>query len=331
MAQLIVARTIGDVTKNGEKYDFVAPDMLKMMNIHIGRGDEVLIPVSTRENQIAFWESGGRNQNFVSSIGIIIASNNDELLDAILFNKLNKTPNGKQALVSLKPGYRLYAGKISVRLNALAPNIKIIRLIFSGIDEKISNDKVVYGRFVADELFTDYKSVKGCFPAERLVDKLFSKDVIKPFFANGWSISNIARMRNKDQLKEAYIKIMNLETPDEHIPLADQFLDAVENHIIKMDNKKLSAVFQCINFETGMMTIKPLSGMLLSDIVGTIDNTVVDKSFTISLEDMTSCYNTNILFNSMDIMLLEKAFEHDDRYAIATGPRIWSCIRGYRG
>ena len=331
MVQINVGRTIKDTDESGAKYAFVIADTVKLMSSNISRNDEILIPVSVRDNHATFWEYGGRCQNIGSSIGTIITNNNDKLLDAILFNKLNRTPNGKQSLMPLRSGYRLYVGKISFSGNALAPKIRIVRLTFYGIETKSSTEKVTYGKFVVDEIFTEYKNIKGCFPAERLVEKLFSKDVLKPYFANGWSISNILRVSDKDYIREQYTRLMNLETPVETIMIADQFLDAVENSIVAMDNQKLSAVFQCIDFESGIMVIKPLSNIVLSDIMNTIGDATADKTFTIPIENMATCYNTNILFNSPDIAMLEKALQFDEKYAIYTKNRTFSCIRGYRG
>ena len=331
MARINVGRMVEDTDKAGVKFQFVIPDMLKMMNININVGDEIIIPVSIRDKQATFWESGGRNPKFASAIGTTIASGSDQLLDAVLFNKLNKTPNGKQALIALKPGYHLYVGKIKERVNALAPEIKIIKLSFDGIDQIDSDEKTKYGRFVVDETMFDYGQIKDCFPAARLLDKLFSKNVSKPFFANGWSISNIAKIKERDRLKDSYVKLMQTTPPISVIHDPNQFLDAVENKIIELDNKKLSAVFQCIDFEAGIISIKPLQEIELSNIVDTVDKSVVVSEFVIPIINMISCYNTNLLLNSVDLPMLEKALEYDDKFTIYTKPRTWCCIRGYRG
>jgi hypothetical protein len=327
--QINVGRTIND-TEGTNKFEFVVPDMLKMMTTPVRCGDEFMIPVSIRDNRATIWEIGGRNENIVSSIGTIITNERDQLLDAILFNKLNIRPNGKQALVALKSGYHLYAGRISVRKNELAPKIKIIRFIYSGIDKALSNDKCIYGRFVVDALFTDYGSI-DTFPAKRLVEKLYTKDVIKPYFVNGWSISNISRIKDRDQLKNEYARILAIETPVKKFIEANEFLDSVEDAIVLLKNQNLSAVFQHMDFETGTLVMKPLIDMALSDIPGTIEKANATQAFSIPILNMAKCYNQSIMFGSNDIPMLEVTLGHDEKYAISTKSRTFSCLRGYRG
>lgn len=331
MTQIMVGRTITDKDLQDKEYKFVVPDMMKLMNTPVRAGDEIIIPVSMRDNEISFWESGGRNPNTVASVGTIIANSNDQLLDAILFNKLNKIPNGKQALIGIKPGYHIYAGKISVRHNPLDPKIKIILLTYEGVSREHSNETTTFGIFTVKELFTDYNSIRGRFPAERLVDKLFAKNVVKPYFANGWSISNIAGIKQREALRDAYLQLMNIDTNVKNGMHPNKYLDAIEDAIVSMNNQKLSAAFQLIDFETGMMSIKPLSGIGLSDILGTISEAIVTETFSISLSDMTGCYNQNLMFNSSDIGMLEKALMYDEKYAINLGDRKYGICRGFRG
>lgn len=330
MTRIIAARTVQD--NYGQTADaFIVPDMTKLMMAHVKHGDEVVIPISIRDGQASFWESGGRRNKGITSIGIVITGNNDSLLDAILFNKLAKVPNGKQALIMISPGYRVYAAKISIGVNTLDPKMKIIRLIYKGMDKTTSDDNTTYGTFSVDTLFTSYEEIKGCVPAERLLMKMFVTNAMRPYFANGWSVSNISKHINKDRIKDAYTNLMSITTPVEKHTNADQFLDAVEDAVIKMNNPRLSAVFQTIDFETGVMTMKPLKSMLLSDILGTAHNTTAAITFEIPINAMNECYNRRIMFNSTDIPMLEMALKFDDKYAVYTKSRTFCCIRGYRG
>ncbi len=332
MTQISAGRVIKDVDlATGKKYEFVTPDMRKLMGTPVRRNDEILIPVNIRGDAATFWEVGGRNSNAMPSIGTIIAGESDQLLDAIIFNKLNKTPSSKQALIGLVPGYRLYAGKVSTRDNVLAPKIKIIRMIYDGINDKGGNSKYSYGKFIVDQLFTDYNSLSGCFPAQRLVNKMFSKNVVRPFYANGWSITNITGIRNKEKLHDNYIRLIDSGTDERSWAHADQFLDAVEDSIVAMNNERLSAVLQCIDFEKGVVTMKPLIGMDLPNITGTIGSTTSDETFTTPIVDMLECYNSNIMFETTDIKLLELAMMHDDQYAVSIGHRKYCICRGWRG
>lgn len=332
MAQLNFGRTFKDKNKSGADYEFVIPDMVGLLNApHIGIKDEIMLPMNIRDNQITFWELGGRNTQYVSSIGTVIADQHDQLPDAIIFSKLNKVPNGKQALVAMKPGYNLYAGKISVRHNELAPKIKIIKLTYSGVDSEISTSDVTFGKFTVSGIFTDYSSAAAHFPCERLIKKLFSKDVVKPYFANGWSISNIENNSDKPEMVKLFSSLMENNSEVTRIDDADIFIDTVEDVIVRLSNKKLSAVFQCIDFKSGMVYVKPMKNVSLLDMINTINLADKLETYAISISDMMSCYNKSILFNSNDIRMLEMAMTYDDKHAINLGNRVFATMRGYKG
>jgi len=332
MSKVILSRIISD--NKDPNITFAIPDMVELMRMHATPGDEVYIPVNVRKGEITFWESGGRNDKFVSSLGTVIASSNDSILDAILFNKLNKEPNGKHALIALKKGYHIYAGKISVRHNTLAPKIKIFRLIYTDIDQELSDDPEysgTYGKFIIDELFRTVGETNNCPPASRLVTKLFTKNVCHPYYANGWSASDISNISNKAGLVDAYMKIMRDDTEAVEMSIGDDFLDTVEETIVNLNNKRLSAAFQYIDFNTGIMSIRPLTNIKLSDIIGTIHDAKVAGNFSIKLEDMKDAYNDELLFSSDDLSNLRMALKHDDAYSIELVDGIFCILRGYRG
>lgn len=332
MSELFLIRNINDKDSEGNEYNFVVPDLIKLMNTQIKKNDNVFIPMTYKNDVVVFWESGGRKQNTVSSIATIVTGPNDQLLDAILFNKIDKKPNGKQALLEIKPGYNIYVGKISMQHNTLAPRIRIVQLEYKGISKEHSTDDVKYGEFIIVEIFNGYKTIKGCFPGERLVEKLFSANAMRPFFVNGWSISNISKIKNRDLLVKNYTYLAGLE-PKEVVPFenANQFLDKVENDIIILNNKKLSAVFQLIDFEKGTVSLKPIVGIELSNINNTIENATAANEYVISIDNMLQCYNPNILFSSTDTEMLEMALVYDDKYAIQVDQRKFLVMRGFRG
>jgi len=338
MAQIVVSRIVKGKDSEGKEYDFVIPDMMRMMCTHVNVGDELLIPVNTRNDQITVWETGGRNNAKVTSVGTIICNNDDSLLDAILFSKLNRIPNGKQALIALKPGYRMYAGKISIQKNFFVPRMKVIRLSFIGIidepiiaNDTLDRDVIRHGRFVVEHLYTNFEGIKGCIPAERLIQKLYTKNVIRPYYVNGWSISNTIAVHDKNLLKTGAIRIRDLETKEELIDIPNDHIDKVEDEIVRMKNQKLSAVFQYFDFESGIMSMTPLKKMLLSDIVNTLDKANAQVTYSIPINNAIKCYNRNIMLESDQPSDLEMAMMYDDKHAIRVGERQYALFRGFRG
>lgn len=325
-----VGRVINDVV-DGKDCKFVIPDMPKLMSSDQHVGDEILIPINVKDDQVRIWEFGGRNTKFVSSIGSVITSNHDKLLNAILFNKLNKKPNGKQALVIVKPGYFLYIGKISIKKNILAPKIKVLKLEFIDIDHNASTEDTKFGKFVVNRIFTDYTSLSESVPANRLIAKLFKKNVVKPYYANGWSTSSITRIKDKDALKVSYINFLDNMPKATTFTNADEFLDTVEDTIVAMDNHHLSAAFQWIDFDKGIVGIAPLKDISLSAIDDTIGNASTTTAFTISISDMLKCYNSNILFEASQEDMLKMAMMYDEEYSINVRDQIFGILRGFRG
>ena len=336
MKEIVAAKTVTG-EKNSIKYSIIIPDVVKLMTGFISGGDRVIIPVSAKDNQVAFWETGGRDPRYPSAVGTVISGREDRLLEPVFLNKLGRIPNGRQALVSLKPGYRVYVGKLGVQ-SILAPRIKMARLVYDAKDETMSDEKTVYGRFFVDEIFMDYPSIIGCLPAERLVDKLLTKNVSKPYFVNGWSVSEISNLGGYDKISNEYVRLSELDVPTQSLTAhANQCLDTVENEIIKLKNPKLSAVFQYIDFREGMVRLTPLTGIEMSDINKTIANASGHISFEVPISTLLSsndervCYNKNILFESENSVTLEKVLQFDDRYCVRIGDRGYGCLRGYRG
>jgi hypothetical protein len=332
MNKIIVSKIITDTSH--AKSTFAVPDIVELMRMYITVGEEVYIPVNIRKNEVTFWETGGRNDKYVSSLGTIISGSNDELLDAILFNKLNKQVNGKHALIALRPGYHIYAGKISVRHNTLSPKIKIFRLVYLGIDDELSDDPVttgIYGQFVIDKVYTSVSDTVDCTPASRLVTKLFTKQVMRPYYVNGWSFSEIKKLSNVDILNGAYIDILSDDTKAIDVNRGDDFLDKIEDNIISIGNNNLSSALMWLDFNTGKMGIKTLNDVRLSNIIGTIRDASVMGNFTIDLADMLDAYNTKLLFDTDDLDTLRMALKHDDIYTIELYDDVFVLLLAYRG
>jgi len=323
--------------ETGESSEYVVYDMIKLINASVTKGDVVLIPTNVRKDSVNFWEAGGRNPDVFISTANLIATENDTIPDAILFNKLNKSPNGKHALVSIFPGYRLYVGRIHVR-NILAPKIKIMRLIYLkpnseyGDKAMTNHDSVAYGEFVVDAIFNCYSELNGCLPATRLLAKLFNTKVMKPYFANGWSVSNIRGICN---LSQEYIRLSSETSEIEHFTIADEFIDKIEDVIVDMANPKLSAALQVLDFNNGLVTFRPLRGVSLADIDQTISDATSAGGYSIHIDDLLGAFNPKLLFNSTDKDILEVALHHDvshgGEFAIGLGDRIYGVLRGFKG
>lgn len=330
--QIIAAHNIKD-TKDGKDESFDIPDLIKLMGATVAPGDEVFIPVSVRDDKVSLWETGGRNPKQVLSIGNIITGPNDKLLDAVLFNKLNKVANGKHALIPLRPGHCVYAGKIRIRENSVAPKIKVIKLSYTGLHEPMNTSKTYFGRFVVSALYTNYGDIQGCIPAERLINKLYTVNVEKPFFANGWSISNLNNIKeeNRESLTEIYSKLAGAEISSKKYALADNMMDNLEDEIVSMENKKLSVVLQVIDFDRGITEFRPLKNVSLSNVIDTIGDAELSKGYVIGLEQAKGCYNQALLFNSNDIPSIELGMKYDHKFAVYIGDRKYALLRGWRG
>lgn len=332
MSKMIVSRVIENKNKSNGK--FAVPNLIKLMKMFVNVNDEIILPISYRKNEHCFWESGGRDDRYESSIGTVIASNEDGLLDAILFNKINKGRNSKQALICLNKGCHLYVGRLNIRRKAIVPDIKIFRLVYTGTDDELSEETdydVTYGRFVVDEIFTSYSDTEGCVPCERLIEKLITKDVTRAYYVNGWSTTDISSINDKGILHDAYMRLLSDDTDAENSVTGNDFLDSVEEYLVRLDNKKLSATFQWIDFNSNIMGIKPLKDVELSNLLATIGNAKVHSSFTVPLDVMVNSYNSRLLFDSDDIATIRFSLKHDDKYSFEVSENVFCLLRGFRG
>lgn len=330
---------LGKNATTGESYTW--SDLYKVLNGQLGVGDDVYIPTTLKDDGYALWETGGRQRDKAEarfkdrnvSSGTVIAGSDNQILNAALFNKTNRKANTRQAMVIMKPDFKLYVGKMTIERNVLAPSIKIVCLVYKGIDNEAfpEFEGMHMGHFVVEEIYNNYSSIVGIAPAERLVSKLYTFDVVRPFYLNGWNISNksldpinfSAIMENVDRLLNTEKVVVDAD--------ADKYIDAVENSIVAMNYNKLSAVFQYIDFENGEMKLIPIRDLDMKNIKDTIHTATSDTSFNIKIDDMKKCYNSNILFNSEDMVMLEVALCHDDKYAIKIDNRKYVFLRTWRG
>lgn len=338
--QADVSRIINAIritTDEKTQNQFAIPDIIKLTNSNLSVGDKVIIPLNRKYDNFTIWETGGKRADSHISNAVIVAGPSDQLLNAILFNKLNRKPNGKHAVMVIKPGYALYVGKIVIKKSILAPTFHIIKLVFNEVDEDLSMNTydgiTNLGYFTVMEIFNDYGSIIGNVPAERLVAKLFTDNVMRPFYANGWSISETSSTRNNNQdiIVKNYKRINDISTEiiEEHN--ADKYLDIVEEHIATSNNSKLSSVLQIIDFEKNIMEIKTLVDLDMKNINESMNNAVVDKTFKTKLDGMLNCYNKNILFNSDNLSNLEISLSYDSKYGIRVDDRKYVLLRAWRG
>lgn len=327
---------------NGEKKVLVNPDFYKMFNQRVEKGDIVIVPLIKRDNELAIWECGGRRRKTnnskvaTSSFATLVASDKDFILNAIIFDKFGRRPNNRHALINIREGYHLYTGKMSIKKGALAPSITIFKMVYRGDDASYNenfeqSEKYYLGKFEVVEIFTEYTAIEGLIPAERLVSKLYTYDVVRPFYANGWNISNQPLVpENVQPIQNNIQRLISIEDePLENNP--NKYIDKVEDEIVSLGNKKLSAVFHYINFEEEIMRIIILKGLDMKDVKGTIDTTEAHKSFKIGLNEIQGCYNHNIIFRSNDMKMLEVTLNHDDDYSTKIGPREHIMLRAWRG
>lgn len=326
----------------GEKRTVINPDFFRMFNQRIEIGQRIVVPLIRRKNEVALWETGGRrriaknSKTTTSSFATIIASDKDSILNAIIFDKYDKKPNNRQALMNIREGYNVYTGKMSIKRGSLAPFITIFRLVYLGDDASYNenfefSDRYYLGLFEVADIFTGYERIAGNIPAERLVTKLYTYDVIKPFYANGWNISNQPCLpENVDPIKNNIQRLLDIpDQPDEKN--ANKFIDNVENSIVSLRNEKLSAVLHYINFETSMMRIVVLKDLDMKNIKDSIDSAEPYQAFKISLNDIKNCYNQHIIFRSDDMPMLEVTLNHDDNYSMKIGTREHVILRAWRG
>ncbi len=335
----IFEKRITDKNEKDEEYTFITPNLVMLLSSQMFVDDEILLPVYIRNGGVTMWEMGGKNPKYESSIGTVLSGPNDKLLDAVLFNKAYKVANNKQALMEIKDGYHLYACRVKSR-SSLNPTIKMFKLTFIGIAAEESksiaefnNGTVQYGRFVISAIYTKYSDFKDSSPACRLIDKLFTVNVMKAYYANGWSASNISGIRNSPDIIEA-VKTLVTESAEsfQFIEKSDDFLDTIENAITKDNNsRKLSSAIQWFDFTNDTLGIIVVSGLNLSNLDNSIISSKLVKSYTTKISTMLGAYNKELIFFNTDADTLQIALHHDNKYNIPISDNRFCVIRGFRG
>ncbi len=330
----IFSRTITNTDEKGKKYSFVTCDIFSLIKQHLTIGDKVILPMAMKNKVITFYEMGGRNPDSSMSIATLIAGKNDKIPTALLFNKLSRKPNAKQAFVEMRNKFSIYVGRVSVFNNPLAPNIKIFKLTFNGKNDELSENDTdtTYCNFVVDKVFTKYSEIRDNVPAKRLVAKLFTDNVVRPFYVNGWSYSETCAVSDKKQLVEIYQKLYGSKMKVEEVLEADAFLDIVENDIIKYSvNTKLSAAIQILDFNNDEMMIYSSTGLRLDNINGTLNKLEVQKCTRTCISSMFDAYNTELIFNNVDIDTFRIALQYDNVYSVEIKPGVFGVILAYKG
>ena len=327
-----VFETILNNNSKGKKHSFVIPNLRMLMHQHMFEGNQVILPLIKKKNKLAFYESGGRTPKHRTSIATVVVGANDSLPKALMFNKLARKPNSNQALVVLKQGYAIYVGRISSRNNPLAANVKMFKLIYIG---PVNTDSSIpYGEFTVAEIYSGCSAVRDNVPAERLLLKLFTDDVKKPYFVNGWSCTDISILDITDikaPISAIWDNLENIEISD--YTNGDRFIDAVENCIVDRvsEPSRLSASIQFFDFNTDKMYIMPMRNLRLDNIKNTIPSAKVVQGLQISMKEMLNCYNNELMFTNTDIVSLKMAMACDTTCTIEVADSIFAVIRAYRG
>lgn len=320
--------------KGDEK--FLLPDLVKLVNHKfLVPGETITMPLYKKKKVVCFFEMGGRNPEYNSSIATIVANKDGSIPTALLFNKKNKEEtNGRHAYVAMKPGISVYVGRVSTKSNPLAPTIRVVKLSF--IKELDTSGDVIICSFNVDEIYTTYDEVKDIVPITRLLKKLFTDYVTRPFYANGWTISDLSRISTTAQ----YQKIMDVmsdfyaKTLDtKPIESADEYLDLLEQHIVdNSDADRLSGVIQIMDFKRMIMTMIPVLDITLTDIGKSISKCKMTNSFSVDIgEFIASTYNPSVSFDAKTADSLLVGLLYDKRYTLKLDDSIFGMIRAYRG
>ncbi len=337
-SDVLFMKVITDV-KNKKEYSFMIPDMIKLMNDYGASGDTVYIPVNLRKGKPVFWEMGGRIPKFDRSYGTIVCDDKGKILDAIIINKLKKKPNSKQALMMLKNGYNVYVGRLSNLNAALSSKIKVFKLVYRGIEgdvsdglKKLVTNSTKFGIFEIKEVMLSYADIESNLPAKRLVEKLFTVDVKKPYFSNGWSCTNVRSL--KDVIQKKCIEVIHdiSKRGDDYILAGDVYIDILENLIVEnSDVGKRSSVFQIFDFNNDTLTSVVLKGLDLNNITNTINKVELGESIMIELHNLKGCYNQHMLFENDDMDSLRLSMTMPNDFSVDLGEKVFGVIRAYKG
>ena len=312
-----------ELTGNKER-KLIFPDFRKLMSDYHDVGEKISIPVNAKDGRLAMWEMGGRHPHAKVSISTLITTDRLTVPKVIVMNKRNKTPNGRQALIEFKVGYRLLVGKLRVgnTLKAIA-KFKILQLKFVGYTPIEGRTDLVMGQFVLEKLVVEYDD-SITVPMEYLIRKMYTCDVTRPFYVDGWSVSTI----NADL--SWYSEAVNLSSvvnATDH----DNLRDLVEQYISEQNNQYLSTVLQVFDLNANMMSFTPLEKFKLSNIQESLKTITVEKTFVCKLDAF--CEVSNMLtFECDTINALKLYFNLELGKKIhKVGDNIYVCIRGWKG
>jgi hypothetical protein len=302
-----------------DRGDIIFPDKTALMREHLNVNDVVCLPVNIRSNKTAFWEEGGRHPDYAVAVGSVISTPDYGMPNAILFNKKNRKPNGRQALIPLPLNHLLFMGKVFVGRNSIS--VKVFELRLSSFEE-IPDKPFVMGDFIVQEVYTTLSGMPA--PAEQLVNKLFNKSVLRTYYANGWMVSDV--MKHVDTMKKLY------ELPTDSVieySDGDKFVAGIENDVCSLLNKGLSPVIQLFDFKQGIMTMSAVKNMSMTDYVIT-DDTCIGKVHKVPISAVIGSMNKSICLHSDDPRILEMVIASSSN-AIEVDPGTFIMMRGYKG
>jgi len=319
-----VGKEVG--TEGTVQKKLIFPDLSRLMSTHQTVGSYIELPVNEREGKAAFWERGGKDPKFNSAIGTVIAGANGRLMPIITVNKKDRKPNGNQALMPLVKDGKLYVGKLQTRPNDIRPKIKVFELTY---EDHIASDVpgIAYGRFKLTAVFSSYGDMDNNIPAKLLVDKLFTKNVVRPFYGQGWSLSDISEI----EMDWAVLIAKGITYPEPE-ELVEKAVNSIEEYLTSLANTGLSSAVQVFNLNTGISTVIPLSGLSLGDIAGSVDKITTGTPVAARTKDLIGFYNRALSLDVDSEKTLELVVSRDDgKYTRKIGPGLYVCLRGWKG
>lgn len=329
---LIFDRTFPEAGDNSE---FSIPNLVKLLGSdRVEEGTIIRLPLHRKKKMLSFYEMGGRNPEFKSSIATVVTGKDDSLPNAILFNKINCTRNGRQTFIKMGIGCSIYAGRVSTRDNPLAPTIRIIKLAFhEALTEEAASHGVINCTFKVEKIYTKYSEVTGNVPASRLVKKLFTDYVTRPFYVNGWSSSDLSKFNSYGDILTTMRRFYDVAKTTPPTENAEDFLDDVEQEIVDHSDKmRLSGVIQLFDFNSMLMYLIPARDLHLKRITKTILNCTPSSVFCVDiLTFISDSYNKELVFDNQDFDGLSLAINFDKTYVLKVSNNVFGLIRAYRG
>lgn len=321
-------------TKRGNR-TFSSPNFSKASRTIFEVGDKVILPIErSRRGFACMWESGCRYLSSMKSThsrpyGVVIADRNDMMLDAIGYNRIHRGLKFIQALVPLPVNSSVYFGSLHIKRTSLSLSIKVAKLSYKGEYPDPDDTEADLGEFEVTAVFNNYDDVETSIPAKRLVKKLYTPDVGRPFFANTWGYYKA----NSNGVEEIVNGLYNrVPSKDETYHDFESFVDDVEVQMAKQagGGKGKPLILQIFDFNNDKMIIHPLIN--ITDISKVeFKNVRLAPSRSIKFDDIDSRLN-HYLTIGRDLSNLRFIFDVDNNSfnAVQVKPNIWALIRTFK-